>query len=352
MSLYKRGDSEKYWCAFSVNGQRIQRSTGTTDKDKAAEYEARLRASIYDQSRLGIKPSYTWNDAVIRYVRENTHKTASTQDSERRILVWLDTRLSGKPLESIDRVLLDTIIASKQQEGVKPRTINSVTNLIRVVLRKAMLDWEWIDRLPKFRILKEPTRRVRFITREEAARLLAELPPHLNRMARFALETGLRRANVTHLRWSQVDLDRRTAWIHPDEAKSAKAIPVPLSEAATVVLREAMGEHADFVFTYKGKPVVQTGSTAWEKACARCGITDFRWHDLRHTWASWHVQDGTPLHVLQELGGWESADMVRKYAHLSTAHLADYVNNRNIRFADKIETVLTTVKKTAKSKTG
>jgi hypothetical protein len=59
---------------------------------------------------------------------------------------------------------------------------------------------------------------------------------------------------------------------------------------------------------------------------AEVGIENFRWHDLRHTWASWHVQAGTPLHVLQELGGWECVEMVRKYAHLSTEHLADYVD--------------------------
>jgi site-specific recombinase XerD len=56
----------------------------------------------------------------------------------------------------------------------------------------------------------------------------------------------------------------------------------------------------------------------------RAGITDFRWHDLRHTWASWHIQQGTPLHVLQELGGWSDIRMVQRYAHLSTDHLAVY----------------------------
>jgi len=59
------------------------------------------------------------------------------------------------------------------------------------------------------------------------------------------------------------------------------------------------------------------------------GIHDFRWHDLRHTWASWHVQQGTPLHALQELGGWESAEMVRRYAHLSAEHLAAYADRLN-----------------------
>lgn len=71
---------------------------------------------------------------------------------------------------------------------------------------------------------------------------------------------------------------------------------------------------------------MQPNNSAWIKALKRAGITDFRWHDLRHTWASWHVQAGTPLHVLQELGGWESAEMVRRHAHLSSEHLAQYVD--------------------------
>jgi len=65
---------------------------------------------------------------------------------------------------------------------------------------------------------------------------------------------------------------------------------------------------------------------AWRAVLERTGISDFRWHDLRHTWAGWHVQNGTPLHILQELGGWESSDMVRRYAHLSSDHLAKYAD--------------------------
>jgi integrase len=71
---------------------------------------------------------------------------------------------------------------------------------------------------------------------------------------------------------------------------------------------------------------VQVNTKAWRKALAKVGIENFRWHDLRHTWASWHVQAGTPLHVLQELGGWECVEMVRKYAHLSSEHLTEYVD--------------------------
>ena len=80
------------------------------------------------------------------------------------------------------------------------------------------------------------------------------------------------------------------------------------------------------MFSYRGKPVTQVSTKAWYAALARAGIKDFRWHDLRHTWASWHVQSGTPLFALQELGGWESTAMVRRYAHLAADHLAPYAD--------------------------
>ena len=78
------------------------------------------------------------------------------------------------------------------------------------------------------------------------------------------------------------------------------------------------------VFTYDGEPVTRANNHAWRKALKRAGIENFRWHDLRHTWASWHVQAGTPLHVLQELGGWHSHEMVQRYAHLSADQLSEY----------------------------
>jgi integrase len=136
----------------------------------------------------------------------------------------------------------------------------------------------------------------------------------------------LRKSNVTGLEWSQVDLVTRRAWIHPHQAKARKAIGVPLSAAAVVVLREQIGKHPEFVFSFRGKPVRCPNNTAWRSGLERAGIVNFRWHDLRHTWASWHSQAGTPMHVLQELGGWRSQEMVQRYAHLSSDHLAEFVD--------------------------
>ena len=324
MSLFKRNDSPNWWVKLSHKGRRIQQSSGTPDKAKAREWHDKLKASLWEQERLGIKPSRTWNEAVVRYLAETTHK--ASQFADKAHLRWMDRFLGGMQLGAINRDVLDRVFSARQAEGVANSTVNRTMEIARAVLRRAANEWEWLDRVPRVRMLPEPKRRVRWLTRDEADRLIGELPEHLKAMVRFSLETGLRRSNVTGLEWTQVDLARRTAWIHPDQAKARKAIAVPLSAAAVVVLRDRIGKHSTRVFSFRGKPVHQVNTKAWRLALVRAGIAEFRWHDLRHTWASWHVQAGTPLHVLQELGGWECVEMVRKYAHLSTVHLADYVD--------------------------
>lgn len=324
MSLFKRKGSPYWWIKITHNGRRIQQSAGTSDRVKAQEYHDKLKSSLWDQARLGIKPRHTWNEAVVRYLAETTHK--ASQISDKIHLRWLDRFLGGRMLDEIDRELVDRIMAARMAEGVKNSSVNRVMEVVRAVLRKTVNDWEWLDRVPRVRMLPEPTRRIRWITQGQAEQLMAVLPEHLAAMVRFSLETGLRRANVTGLQWSQIDLARRTAWIHPDQAKARKAIAVPLSAAAVIVIREQIGKHPTHVFSYQGKSLCQVNTKAWRNALVQVGISDFRWHDLRHTWASWHVQAGTPLYVLQELGGWESVEMVRKYAHLSSEHLVKYVD--------------------------
>jgi hypothetical protein len=99
------------------------------------------------------------------------------------------------------------------------------------------------------------------------------------------------------------NLVRRIAIIHADQAKNGQPLGVPLNKEAVVLLRNQLDNHPKYVFTFRGKPVKKCNTRAWRKALIKAGISDFRWHDLRQTWASWHVQNGTPLHALQELGG-------------------------------------------------
>lgn len=258
-------------------------------------------------------------DAVVKWFSEMQHKRSLYDDKLH--IKWLDKYLDKLYLIEITKQKVDDIAKAREAEGVKPATVNRMMALVRAILRKAAHEWEWIDKVPLVRMRKVENKRIRWITREEAAKLLATLPRHLSAMAAFSLATGLRQANVTGLRWQDVDLIRRHALIHPDQAKTKKAIPVPLNEDAIAVLKSQMGKHNEYVFTYQGKRIVQCSTKAWRAALKRVGINNFRWHDLRHTWASWHVQSGTSLQELQVLGGWASFDMVLRYAHLSSDHL-------------------------------
>jgi integrase len=279
---------------------------------------------LLDKAKQVLNPVYTWNDAVVRYLKETEHK--SSHETDKVHLRWLDKHLGGVELDLIKRDLLDKIGDAKKAEGVQNSTINRVLELVRAILRKACDDWEWLIRVPSIRHFQEPKKRVRWLTYLEAERLIVELPSPLSAMCALSLETGLRRGNVTGLQWTELDLARKMAWVHPDEAKAGVAIGVPLSDKAVEIIRGQIGKHLTHVFSYRGKPITQTSTKCWYDSLKRAGISNFRWHDLRHTWASWHVQRGTPLVVLKELGGWAKYETVLRYAHLNSEHLAQYVN--------------------------
>jgi integrase len=329
MSIYQRGQNKTWWIQFTTpNGERVQRSAGTKVKQEAQELHDQLKAQAWREKRLGAKPRHTWQEAVIRWIKEQGHKNSIKTDIE--LLRWLDDHLHDKYLDEIDVIRVQLIQNAKLETGVKNGTVNRVMALLRAVLNKAAQEWQWLDKSPYVRMLPTAEKRIRWLTQEEAAKLLRELPSHLEAMVRFSLATGLRESNVTGLEWSQIDMQRRCAWIHPEQAKAKKAIAVPLNEDALAVIRSQIGKNHTHVFTYEGNPVTRANNHAWRKALKRAGIVDFRWHDLRHTWASWHIQNGTPLHVLQELGGWADSSMVLKYAHLSSDHLQSYAGNAGV----------------------
>lgn len=320
--LYKRGKT--WWIDFTApNGQRIRRSSGTQIKAQAQELHDTLKTQAWRQAQLGERPQYTWDDAGLRWLKEKEHKASFTDDVQR--LVWLQPHFRGMLLSEIKKTFVMQVVDEKRKES-SPATANRYLAPIRAILRQCV-EWEWLDAAPMLKAYPEPKRRIRWLTQEEAQRLLQELPEHLRDMAEFSLATGLRQANVKALEWNQIDMIREVAWIHPDQAKARKAIGVNLTATAMAVLHRRMNQHPQYVFTYQGHPVIQVSGKAWWNALKRAGIENFRWHDLRHTWASWHVQAGTPLFKLQEMGGWESMDMVLKYAHLAPEHLVTESQN-------------------------
>lgn len=320
--LIKRKDSANWYVKFEIDGRKIYRSTGTEDKEKAQAVAVRLYSEIFGQAKLGQKQRYLWQDAVIRWLSESENRSIET---EKYHLRWLGQYLDNKYLDEITQDTVEEIIKAKLKVAGTTR-VNRTTGIISSILNKAVKKWGWLDTVPHIRKFKEPQKRVRWLTLEEARKLMNELPEHTKAMAIFTLATGLRESNVTGLEWSQIDMQNKIAWIHADQSKNEKVIRIPLNDDALTILRQQIGKHHIRVFTYKGNPVGKVGTKWFRAALKRAGIENFRWHDLRHTWASWHIQGGTPLHVLQELGGWSDYKMVLRYAHLAPEHLSEHAN--------------------------
>ncbi|WP_442794032.1 tyrosine-type recombinase/integrase [Paraburkholderia sp. HD33-4] len=317
-------------------GDRVRQSTGTTNRKEAQEYHDKLKHDLWRVGRMGERPAHTWDEAAVRLLKESAHLA----DHGNRVIHIRHFRqfFSGRPLASITRddvykALPEWDQRRKERHPLGRATKNKYLATMRILFRLAADKWEWIDRAPHLEDLKVANRRVRWITRTEAQRLLSVMRSDWMRdVATLGFATGLRRANLLGLEWSQVDLVNRRAWIHPDQAKARKPIGVPLNDDAVAAIRRWIGKHETYVFVRCGKPIPTNSwcSAQWDRQCARAGIENFRFHDVRHTWASWHVQAGTPLNRLMELGGWAKYEHVLRYAHLAPDHLAEHANRVTI----------------------
>lgn len=317
--IYRRPNSRFWWIdAVLPSGQRIRGSSKTENREEAEALLIKLKREDYLSSYLGVKPKRSWQEAVVRYLAVKAN-LRSIEDV-RRICCKLDIYLGSLMLDQITGDVIWSVIQGEMKKGNKPATINRYLATIRSLLRMARDEWQWIDSFPKIRLLPGEVERDRWLNREEADRLIQACPLHLAALVRFALATGCRAREITGLEWNRVDLERRTAWLN--HTKNGTPRGVPLNVDAIAVLKEQVGIHSSRCFTYRGKPIGwELTNTAWHAALKKAGLDDFRFHDLRHTWASWHRQAGTSCDELKELGGWKSRQMVDRYAKYATEHL-------------------------------
>jgi integrase len=323
MSLFKRPNSEKWWCRFTIPGYpRVCCTTGTDDEQEAQACEDAFKVELRKQDPA--LRGKSWGNAVIKWAEAEDRSDSDILSLAKFATFYPDRMLTEVTPENIDAALKKFCKTSGTYTRYRTR--------IAAILTMSGMNLKLVAKKRKDK--KEKPRD--WITHDQWAKLRAELPPHMSAMATFAVTTGLRQANVLGLQWKRVDLKRKVVWVEAAEMKGGAAINVPLSEEALNVLISVQGKHPEFCFTFRGKPVKEI-KTAWQAACVRAGVgrvsddsghyAGFTWHGMRHTWATWHIQNGTPLGVLQKLGGWSDMRMVMRYAHHSPGLLAQYADN-------------------------
>jgi integrase len=341
MSLYKQKSSDVWYADLRYAGGRVRRSTGETDRAAAQKRANEIQVELW--ALVPNVKGHTWGEAVIAWL-----EVEPRSDSELLSLAKFGRGYPDRALADVTRDNVHEALAFCRTAGTYMR----YRTMIAAILNLAKLAG-WLPNPPLLAVKRDKkTKRRVWLTPEQWLALRAELPEHLKPPASFALATGLRQDNVLGLEWSRVDLDRRLVWVEADEMKADQAIAIPLSDEAVAILaaqqrrpayRPARGRGepvvSAYVFPFRGKRIGDI-KTAFIPACIRAGLgayeadedgvshyRGFTWHGLRHTWATWHKQNGTPDEALQQLGGWSDPRMVQTYAHHAPGFAATYVNN-------------------------
>lgn len=331
MSIYKHAKSGVWWLDFTTpDGKRVRRSAGTADKKAAQELHDRLKAEMWRVSALGETPDRTFDDAALEFLKSSEGQ--SDYETKVRHIVFWRGHFGGKPLRSLTAEAIraalpthTTYTDAREQRKLSNATINRYIATITRVMNVA-LESGWITSIPRVKLRQESGIRIRFITQDEARKFVASISMDwMRHLVIFALATGMRQGEILSLRWSNVNLGARMCWINAEDAKSGHGRAVPLNDEAILLLESLKDDHPEFVFTRQGHGIDYMDDKMFKRDCRRAGIKEFRFHDLRHTWASWHAQAGTPLTKLQALGGWRTIQMVMRYAHLSPVHLTEHV---------------------------
>lgn len=314
----------------------------------AQQTEAAIREGRHFKTSVAKK--YTLSGAIDRYEREVlTH--ADNPTNRKTYLKYWKQAIGEYSLADVTSSLItehrNALIGKENEYGrtIGTATANRYLQALGHVLNVAMKEWEWINENPVYKIerYKEPRGRVRYLSDEERSALLsackASENPYLYTIVALALSTGARKMEILGLKWQDVDFERRLIVLH--ETKNNERRVLPLQGHALGLMREHSKVRklgCDYVFPsqkvkkdHHGKLVYQPIDvrTAWQNALNKAGITNFRFHDLRHSAASYLAMNGASLAEIAEVLGHKTLSMVKRYAHLSEAHTSSVVASMN-----------------------
>lgn len=323
LRLVRRPGRPNWYLKGTVRGVAVRESTGIAlaNKEAAETVRAQREWQVIQGSVFGQGAVATFLAAAVGYLE---------QDGEGTFLQPILDRIGDVRLADIDQALIDKT-ARELYPGRAPATLNRqaytpIAAVLRFAAKRGMTHLRAIERptLPKGR--------VRWLTFAEAERLLRACSPHLRRLVLFLFATGARVSEALYLDWREVDLKR--AQVTFLDTKNGEHRSVPLHPRVAAELAALPRRRGRVFKTNRGKDYAEKEErgggqikTGFRAACRRAKIKNFRPHDCRHTWATWHYAANRDLASLMTLGGWKSERMVLRYAHVNVAQLAPSIAN-------------------------
>lgn len=338
MGVFKKQGN--WWIDFYHQGKRIRRKVGPSTKvAEMALADVQVKKAKNDFLGVCEPKKILFKDFAkeyLEYSKANKAKSSYERDvtiiQKRMVPLWGDERLdriTSKMIEDYKVKLIEDVVAS---------TVNREINTIKNLFRKAV-EWGYLkESAPTTAMwMKTSTGSFRFLSREEADLLLEAArqsgTQHLYPILAVALHTGMRRGEILRLRWDDVDFKKQRILVVSREdghTKNYESRSVPMSRFVIDALRKhPRCLDSPYVFCgVDGRPFHDV-NTSFGKAVLRAGIPHVRFHDLRHTFASWLVMSRVGIRTVQELLGHKDIRMTMRYSHLAPDHM-----RRAVQFFD------------------
>jgi integrase len=324
MKIRKRGKSGIIWLDGTINGRRIRKSTGQADPAIAKRIRDKILGQVAEGKYFDKLPGEekTVAELLEKYMTEFSarNKAARTYTRDKSLKAHLVRHLGDCTLSSTSPKLISEYKVRRREEGASPRTVNYELALLSHAFNLAIKEWEWCKDNPTRRVSREKVNnlRERWLNQEEEKKLLGLSPKWLQEMIVFSIYTGLRQDELIKLEWTRVDLFKKTMTILEQKNKGRDTLP--LNDAAMEVLKaraRARDISNNLVFhSASGTPIIANNlRRAFYSATKKAKITNFHWHDLRHTFATRLIQAGVDIYTVQRLGRWRNISMVMRYAH-------------------------------------
>jgi integrase len=301
---------------------------------QARRWATQTEQAIYEQAHFPVTEAsrHTLRELLVRYEREVLpRKRLGTQAHQAHQLAWWTQQLGHLRLEQLTPARL-TACRERLAETRAPATVNRYLAVLSHACTVASQEWGWLEASPLRRVrrLREPQGRVRWLDDAERQRLLDACTQSPNRLLLpvvvLALATGARKQELLGLTWREVDLRRARLLLLVTKTGARRSVPLT-GRALTELQTLAKVRRLDTALVFPGRDgrAPLDLRHAWQQAVRQAGLSDFRFHDLRHCCASYLAMHGASLVEIAEVLGHKTLQMVKRYAHLAEAHTAQVV---------------------------
>jgi integrase len=320
-------------------------------KTDATAWAARIEAALREERHLPSVEArkHTLGDLIDRWLEALELQGAERAAKQRQLLKWWKARLGDYAMSHItpaviaqsrDALLRENIGNKDKPRHRSPATANRYLAALSKACAVATKQWHWLAANPVAQVQKErePRGRVRFLSKDdELPRLLAACEksslPDLRLIVLLACQTGMRRGELLGLRWPDIDLQRAVAVLHKTKNNDRRAVPLSPDVCRMLAERRKVRHlDTDLLFSRNGKDQPVEIDNPFGTALRKAGIEDFRFHDLRHTAASYLAMSGATTAEIAAVLGHRTLQMVQRYAHLSEQHTGAVLERMTSKF--------------------